>query len=117
MAIATTERHVLDLDENIAARAAALREGKPMPRLKRRFEPSKAATIEFVSAPDATEIPADEICNVELLRPAWEHESTNGWDEGDARWQLTPHELRRANLQTHEPFIYRVLNLLAGKRC
>ena len=102
----------LALDGNIAARAAALRAGQPMPELSGRFAPGPESSP--ADRPGPHDMTRDEICNVaplskaehtelfrnlESFRSAPNRVSSGAeftlydWPESDVRWTLTPHQL------------------------
>ena len=111
----------LALDGNIAARAAALRTGKPTPELSRRFAPGPESSA--VDRPGVRDMTRDEVCNVaplseaehtELFRNLDSFRSTPqrvssgaeftiyDWPESNVRWTLTPRQL--AKLGRRKPF-------------
>jgi hypothetical protein len=81
-----------------------------------RLETSPHAKREVVSGPNAVEIPPSEVCNIEPLTdndekfffrlagqlpygtkiaPSGAEFATYDWPDGDVRWGLTPHAVRR----------------------
>jgi hypothetical protein len=78
---------------------------------KWQYEPLRGQPVEFISAADAVDIPANEFRNFErltvdeegevseLLRPHWDGDSWDDFSNDDFRWELTPHQLRTLNQQ------------------
>jgi hypothetical protein len=90
------------LDANIAARATALREGRPMPELSARFVLRDMTQEDIRNVTPLNDANEAELFQIVRTLPAKQHRTESGavlkmygWPANDVRWTLTPHEVAK----------------------